>query len=261
MIVVDNRNMEDARPLFTIITSVLNAVDTIEDSILSVANQTFRDFEYIVIDGGSTDGTLNVIRRHSDKIDYCISEQDEGHYFGFNKGVKLARGRYIGILNGDDSYKFNTLALVNEIIANNLNNNCVIYGGVSVMGKASEDQFFHHLDIPDAMISHPATFVASSIYKEIGGFNTKFKVAADYEFISRCFLSGYQFISIEKPLANYRPGGYSNKNWVISIKESVRIRKNLNNWDLLTSYLVLGRILLATGIHKAMKYLLRQRNQ
>ena len=64
MIVVNNRNMEDARPLFTIITTVLNAVDTIEDSILSVANQTFHDFEYIVIDGGSTDGTLNVIRRH-----------------------------------------------------------------------------------------------------------------------------------------------------------------------------------------------------
>lgn len=258
MIVVDNRNERDVRPFFTIITTVLNAADTFEDTILSVVNQSFDDFEYVVIDGGSTDGTLDVIRRYSAEIDYCISEPDQGLYFGFNKGVKLARGKYIGILNGDDSYKPNALALVNEVVVKSSKNDCIIYGGVSVIGKVSRDEFFHHLNIANAMISHPATFVSSSIYQKIGMFNTEFKVAADYEFIARCFLNGYEFIPIEKPLANYRPGGYSNRNWVLSIKESIKIRKSLNNWKPLTHYLVLGRILLATGIQKASKLLLRQ---
>jgi glycosyltransferase involved in cell wall biosynthesis len=260
VIVIDNRKEKDTRPLFTIITCVLNAVDTIEDTISSVLNQTFDDFEYVVIDGGSTDGTLDVIRRYSEKIDYCISEPDQGLYFGFNKGVKLARGRYIGILNGDDSYKPNALALVNEMIIKHVKNDYIIYGGVSIIGEFSRDEFFHHLNIPTAMISHPATFVASSIYHKVGMFNTEFKVAADYEFIARCFMNGYEFISIENSLANYRPGGYSNRNWILSIKESIKIRKSLNNWKPLNSYFILVRILLATGIHKAKKFILKQRN-
>ena len=260
VIVIDNRRAKETRPLFTIITCVLNAVDTIEDTISSVAKQTFDDYEYVVIDGGSTDGTLDVIRRYSEKIDYCISEPDQGLYFGFNKGVKLARGRYIGILNGDDSYKPDALALVNDTIIKHSKKDYIIYGGVSIIGEVSRDEFFHHLNIPTAMISHPATFVASNIYQNVGMFNTEFKVAADYEFIARCFMNGYEFIPIEKPLANYRPGGYSNRNWILSIKESIKIRKTLNNWKPSTAYLILGRILLATGIHRAKKFVPKQSN-
>ncbi len=246
MILVDNRHKNVSKPVFSVITAVLNAEQTIEDTILSVLNQTFREFEFIIVDGGSTDGTLSRIEKFSDQIDLCISEQDRGLYFAFNKGIELAQGHYIGILNSDDSYYEYTLSLVWKSIQEAKDAECILYGGVTVSNGVSHETFFHHLNIRNAMISHPATFVKSSVYKAIGSFDTKFKVAADYDFIARSFLAGISFIPIQRSLARYRPGGYSDKHWVRSIKETVQVRSKLNEWNTFEECWIFIRIYLAS---------------
>ena len=99
-------------PAFSIITVCLNSEKTVERTINSVLNQTFNDVEYIIIDGGSTDNTLNIIESYEEQITTIISEPDKGLYYAMNKGLALAKGRLIGIINSDDWYEPNTLDLV-----------------------------------------------------------------------------------------------------------------------------------------------------
>ena len=98
----------------SIITVVLNAEKTIEKTIKSVISQSYKNFELIIIDGGSTDGTIDVIRKYNNKISYWISEKDKGIYYAMNKGIKKSSGNIIGILNSDDYYLKNALKTVNE---------------------------------------------------------------------------------------------------------------------------------------------------
>lgn len=226
-----SRKQRNPCPKFTIITSVLNGKETIEDAICSVISQTFQDFEYIVIDGGSTDGTLSIIERYSEKIDVFISEKDKGLYYAFNKGIALASGEYIGILNSDDTYNRNALEVVRSTLEGKEVGDCVVYGGMRVLDKEPQEIFHSHENLRSAMICHPATFVKASTYKNLGNFNTKFQVAGDYDFIARCYMQGAQFIPINQSLVNYRPGGFSSTHRNVSIRETIRIQKKLNDWN------------------------------
>ena len=142
MIIVGNSNLGNKPPLFTIITVVRNGEQTLERCIKSVKHQTFQDFEYLIIDGASSDKTHKIIKQNSDIVDYSISEKDEGLYFAMNKGLKLARGSYVGILNADDIYSSNTLELVQNAIKKNPNCD-VIYGAMSYFDKPNQNYFIH----------------------------------------------------------------------------------------------------------------------
>ena len=109
------------KPLVTIITIVFNGQETLSKAIESVSNQTYPNVEYIIIDGGSTDGTLNIIKKYGDVITKWISEKDRGISDAFNKGLKLAKGEIIGILNADDWYERNAIISVVEAFENNKN--------------------------------------------------------------------------------------------------------------------------------------------
>ena len=98
------KNKEKKQPLLTIITVVLNQEKYLEETIKSVINQKFKNFEYIIIDGDSKDNSLKIIKKYSRQIDYWVSQKDKGLYFAFNKGMKLARGKYVGIINSDDVF-------------------------------------------------------------------------------------------------------------------------------------------------------------
>ena len=109
------------KPLITIITVVLNGEKYLQETIDSIKNQTYKNYEFIVIDGGSTDKTLEIIKNNSNLIDYWVSEKDEGLYDAFNKGLNLARGDYIGIINSDDTYENDALHILTKYIAKNTN--------------------------------------------------------------------------------------------------------------------------------------------
>ena len=113
--------MKNLYPYISIITVVKNGEKYLEETIKSVINQTYKNYEYIVIDGGSKDKTLDIIKKYSDKIDYWVSETDKGLYDAFNKGMQLAKGDFIGIINSDDVYLSKTLEILKKYINNNPN--------------------------------------------------------------------------------------------------------------------------------------------
>lgn len=123
------RNIEkvsrSSEPLVSIITVVFNGEKYLEQTILSVLNQTYSNIEYIIIDGGSSDATLDIINKYTDKIDYWVSEPDSGIYDAMNKGISLATGQLIGIINSDDWYE---LDAVEEIVRAYKDGSTIIYG-------------------------------------------------------------------------------------------------------------------------------------
>lgn len=216
---------QKSEPFFTIITVVRNGANFMEDCIESVRNQTFSDFEYIVIDGGSTDGTIEIIQRNLDIVSIFLSEPDFGIYDAMNKGIRVARGKYIGIINSDDRYKTWTLETVHNEIKT-VSNDCVAYGAIEYSDSKNQNYHIKHTELAVRMIYHPAVFVSSSVYLQLGAFNLKYKIAADYDFILRCFASGVEFRPIESSLAIYRKGGYSNMHQYRSLFETFKIQKS-----------------------------------
>ena len=245
MIIVESRKPETAPPFFTIITVVRNGSTTLQKCINSIKAQTFQDFEYLIIDGASSDGTIELIRDNSDVVSFAVSEEDQGLYFAMNKGLKLASGKYIGILNADDIYFPNTLDLVQDAIRKDSNSD-VIYGAMSYFSQPDQVHFIHHDELPKRMIFHPTCFVSSEAYKRIGEFDTKYQVAADYEFIMRCFRAGEKFLGLHKVLASFSEGGTSARLRFQSILETSEIQGRYNFESNARRFLKLSRLLIVT---------------
>lgn len=247
MVLIDNRSVEDTTPFFSIITVVKNASSSIQRCIDSIKFQTFQDFEYIVIDGSSVDGTVDKLKLNNSIIDYCISQPDEGLYFAMNKGIKLTRGRYIGILNADDSYDLRTLERVHQAIEK-FSETQIIYGGMTYFEEPNKNYFINHNDLPNRMIFHPTCFVERNTYFANGLLNTRYRVAADYDFMLKCKVGGIVFLGINQKLANFSTGGTSEKMKFRSILETSRIQAVYNReslfkmitkiiWILIVTYL------------------------
>ncbi len=169
-------------PLITIITVVLNGGKTLEQTIKSVINQTYPNVEYIIIDGGSTDGTLDILKKYNGQIDYWVSEPDNGLYDAINKGVSLSSGGWIYSLGADD-VMFNCLS---EISKNIRNSNTIYYGNVFLKkkkeiyaGKFSSYRLLYY------NISHQSIFYPRKIFK-FYKYNTLYPILADYELNIRC---------------------------------------------------------------------------
>ena len=212
----------------SIITVVYNNARTIEQTIRSVLSQTYQNIEYIVIDGGSTDGTVEIIRKYLDWIDIFISEKDEGLYYAMNKGIGLASGDIIGILNSDDKYIENAISLVIDHYKNRKAD--VLYGNALVVDSAVKSRMYIGSDIEELWyrmaIPHPATFVKRDIYVKYGIFDTQYQIAADYDLILRLYSNGVKFDHIDNTLTVFRSGGISTlkawecneETWQISMK-------------------------------------------
>lgn len=169
------------KPLITIITVCYNASKYIEETILSVINQTYSNIEYIIIDGGSTDGTVDIIKKYADKIAYWVSEPDKGIYDAMNKGIVKASGEWINFMNSGDTFFSNeTISLINfEKAINSL----IIYGdninilndNINTYRKASK-----LTNIKYGMIfCHQSSFVRNTNNKDII-FDSHYKICADY---------------------------------------------------------------------------------
>jgi len=217
-------------PLFSIITVVRNAVGTIENCIQSVVGQSLRDFEYIVIDGLSDDGTSDLISKHIASIDSYVREKDAGIYDAMNKAIATCRGRYVGIINADDAYFEDTLKNVQKVITE-FPDSQIIYGGVQILAEGGGSLLVDHSNLDRAMIAHPSCFVSAEAYRLFGAFNTDFKIAADYDFMLRARDAGAVFQNSGHLLAKYRPGGASAKYRLQSIKEMIAIQGHHLGWS------------------------------
>ncbi len=188
------------RPLVSIITVVLNGAKELESSIRSVIHSHVKNVEYIIIDGGSTDGTLAVLDEYEDSIDYWLSEPDRGIYDALNKAIASARGRWVCILGSDDTVS-STFALAAEY----LKDECTIYyGDVFMIGsKRRYDGPFSPWKLSRRNICQQAIFYPRSVF-ECYQFNLKYPILADWEFNLRCFHDAqYRFQYIPVVVANY----------------------------------------------------------
>ena len=229
----------------SIITAVYNNNGTTRNAIDSVLNQTYKNIEYIIIDGASTDGTVEIIKSYGDKITKFISEPDKGIYDAMNKGIALATGDVVGILNSDDFYIDEHIIEkivnvfqeqeVNSMFAdlifvkpNNLQKTIRYYDS----SKFSPSKFAYGW-----MPAHPTFFVRRKVYEKYGVFKTDYKIAADYELLVR-FLEKYKisYYYLPLPIIKMRIGGVSTSgiksNYILN-KEIIRACKEndiYTNW-------------------------------
>ena len=210
----------------TIITVCLNAEKTIERTILSVIEQSYGidDIEYIIIDGNSTDGTKCIIEKYSQYIAEYISESDTGLYNAMNKGLSLATGDVIGILNADDWYDKDAI----KTVINAFEDADIVYGNIY---SADPDGEIRKKKKPCSLsdlwvhmcLFHPATFVRRDVYAAEGTFNETYKIAADYDFLLKCYARGRKFKYIDEYLAYFRSGGISCTDFARTAIEAAKV--------------------------------------
>ncbi|EFV68551.1 glycosyltransferase family 2 protein [Bacteroides sp. 3_1_40A] len=195
-------------PLISVVTVSYNAVTTIEQTILSVINQTYSNIEYIIIDGGSTDGTVDIIRKYADRIAYWVSEPDKGIYDAMNKGTKKANGEYIAFLNSDDWYELDAVSIIAQF-ADGKND---LISGIIKLYKNDLFLYAHGSsmdNIYNEMIAHPSTFMKRDLFWELGGYDLSYKYVADYDLMLRLKKHGGHFVFVDKVIANFRLEGAS----------------------------------------------------
>ncbi len=218
----------------SIITVCYNAEKTIEDTIKSVLDQNYDDVEYIIIDGASTDKTVDIITKYKDKLSYFISEPDKGIYDAMNKGILMATGDIVGVLNSDDFYAdSNVLSTIANVFKEKKVDSVfadLVYIRPENLNKIvryySSRRFYPEKFVYGWMPAHPTFFVRRVIYEKYGLFKTDYKIAADYELLVR-FLYRHRisYYYLNKVLIKMRTGGVSTKNlksnWILN-KEIVR---------------------------------------
>lgn len=175
-----------SKPLLSIITVVLNQEKYLESTIKSVLSQKLKDYEYIIVDGGSTDNTLKIIRKYTNKISYWISQKDKGLYYAFNKGMKLSRGKYIGIINSDDVYTKDAFEIISKYIIKNPKID-FFFGSVKKHWGVLTGYRPKKIKFSWGFYSSHSTgfFIKTSAAKKVGLYNTKYKYHADYDYFYR----------------------------------------------------------------------------
>ena len=230
----------------SIITVVHNNVATINDAINSVLSQTYKNIEYIVIDGASTDGTVGVVQSYTNKIDKFITEKDYGLYDAMNKGITLATGDIIGILNSDDMYFDKNVIenIVNTFLEKKTDS---VFGDLHYVDKNNTNKVMRHWKTSDFKLGsfakgwhppHPSFFVKKEVYEKYGLFDLELSISADFDLMLR-LLEKHQISSVYLPkiLVKMRTGGQSNNsisNIITSNKSILRsFSKNnikVNKW-------------------------------
>lgn len=207
----------------SIITVCKNAQDTIEKTIKSVIDQDYRDIEYIIIDGKSTDKTLDILLKYKDKIDIIISEPDEGIYSAMNKGIEKSSGDIIYFLNSGDLL-FNTVIISSVVKLFKKRDPDILYGDILLYNKNNPKELtlVKHKNVDRFYLArdgiyHQAMFVKKNLFKKYGNFNIQFKLQADYDWTLRVLIKNKAIASrIDKTIAQYLQNGASSnykKTW------------------------------------------------
>jgi len=219
------------KPLFTILTVVLNNEEYLEQTIKSVLKQSFKNYEYIIIDGGSSDKSLDIIKKYQNKIDYWVSENDKGIYDAFNKGMSLAQGQFVGIINSDDIYKTNSLKIISKYIKKN-DKIDFIFGSVKKHWGVLHGYKPQKIHYSWGFYSSHSTgfFLSLKAAKIVGLYNLNYKYHADYDYFYRLIVK-HQMKGIatkkNEITGVFRRGGFSSSiHYRNLFKEELLIRIN-----------------------------------
>ena len=241
-------------PLISIVTVVYNGERHIDQAIRSVLSQGYDNIEYIVVDGGSTDRTLDIIREHEDHIDWWVSETDEGIYDAMNKGIGLASGDLVGLLNSDDWYADGAIEEVARIYAGSDARNKVIAGKWNIvldrLGLVIEatPSLRFHTGMP---LCHQAMFVPMAVYSSVGLYDVGYRFSADLDMLLRLYTRHVPFEFSDKVLVHFRATGASDRYYRESVREaSGIIRKQLPYSTYAAYRMIRWKFEFLTGISK-----------
>lgn len=223
--------METNWPKISVVTVSFNCVDSIEATILSVINQKYSQIEYIVIDGGSTDGTVDIIRSYSNQISYWISEPDKGIYDAMNKGIAVATGDYICFMNSGDQFYNETV--LNRCFAKVEGNPIIVYGD---WVESIKNILIHKKALALSHLSkgmafpHQSAFIKMSYHRQ-NKYCLKFPIAADYNLFFNAFMQKEKFQYVNEKIAIYdmNPSqSFSLSNYTTLLKEHLEIQGEKN---------------------------------
>jgi glycosyltransferase involved in cell wall biosynthesis len=217
----------ERRPLLSIVTVSLNCGDQLQKTMESVLQWPADQVEYIIIDGGSTDETIDLLREFDSRLEYWVSEPDAGISDAFNKGISLCRGTVIGLLNAGDWYEHDALQSVRTGFIENPDAG-VLCGRLQFRHgreKAYCTDSVPELLSKDMSVAHPSCFVKSSVYHRLGGFHPEYRLAMDYELLLRFFVAGVVFARTSAVLTNMQHDGVSELCWQRALHETHRARR------------------------------------
>ncbi|MBI1335667.1 MAG: glycosyltransferase [Phycisphaera sp.] len=234
------------QPLVTIITPTFNAAATLGRTLESIRLQRYTPLELIVVDGGSTDGTLDIVKAQNDLVTRWTSEPDDGIADAFNKGIAAARGELVAILNADDWYEpgaLEKIAQAYNMLDATRRGNTILHGdmrmhtggGRSWLNRprhwGGRDGLGHsiYFDMP---VNHPTCFVPRKVYERVGVFDTSFRVAMDVDFVIRAYRAGVTFHYLKGAgvITHFQVGGASGRRTRLALSEVWRAqRKNRLN--------------------------------
>ncbi|MFH0855113.1 MAG: glycosyltransferase family 2 protein [Candidatus Omnitrophota bacterium] len=233
------RRLKVNGPLVSIITVVLNAGNYLEETIKSVISQDYKNMEYIIIDGGSEDNTVEVINKYKEHISYCLSQKDNGIYEAMNKGLKAARGQYLNFMNAGDCF-YGREAVSG--FAEEMNKGYLLLCGDTLIsypdGFKRVNKFFLNLYIMPSY--HQSMFFHKELFALLGGYNEKYKWAADIDLWQRAY-SKYRgkIIGKNRLISVNNLQGFSNRNFVGAYKEELRVSFfNLRPIDFMAAFCI-----------------------
>jgi glycosyltransferase involved in cell wall biosynthesis len=233
------------KPLITIITVVFNGAKYLEETILSILNQSYDNAEYIIIDGGSTDGTLDIIKKYQQAIDYWVSEKDNGISDAFNKGVLLSSGDYINFQgDGDGFYTPFSLEKVTKMIG--MKKNALISGkicradelGAQLYISKQQKSFDKKSLLLRMSLPHQGLFTSKKFFKKYGLFDVNNVYCMDYEHLLRAYSNFPEVIFVNEVIANWRADGLGNGKTLDILKEYDQIKKTNKVANFLLLFLI-----------------------
>lgn len=238
-----------SKPLITIITVVYNGAETLRDTIESVIKQSYDNIEHIIVDGCSSDATVDILRQYDHVIDYWLSEKDGGIYDAMNKGIALCSGEYVGMLNSDDMFSDENVV---QKIADRFCMTKVdaIFSCLNIVDKDNLNKTLRKYRVTKlnsvllrigVMPAHPTFYCKKSCYEDGGMYKTNYKIAADFEMLVRLLIK--QKISwsfIDQVTVTMRSGGLSNRGFRTSIKLNWEIVRACKDNGLYTNLLFLA---------------------
>lgn len=210
------KQSQEGLPLVTIMTVCYNSSETIAQTFQSIRDQSYSNIEYVVVDGGSSDGTVDILKANADLIDYYVSEPDKGLYHAMNKGLELAQGKFILILNSDDWYEPFT---VQKLVEAQAFSACDFVGGLARYINADgsthvlPSMAFDHSTLLRMPLRHQTMFMSAELYDRTGPYDTSFPIIADYDYAIRLYQAGATYFEVPEALLNFRTSGVSSTAW------------------------------------------------